>query len=188
MNEFEGIKTYFISINKFFRILFYKESKDVTKHKLKIQALEPEKLLETVVIIALPKVNANIPNSYTYDGYSNKEAKSDLSNLYDELITGNFIDKRTKRMEIRKIFSNEIPLSKIIWIGNKGSLYYFISQIKSQNKILRLERSIWEVTKKLFIIEADKHYNLIKLRGQKDPVLAIKINVDYAVNCLKTIK
>ena len=115
--------------------------------------------------------------TFTYSHW-NKNAGA-IKPLHRILIK-KFIAKDTSYKDIKNIFSNELPSSKIVWLMGKGTLKYFVLQLKTEKKILKSK--IWVAANNAFQIENEPDFNIRKLGNGKLPKHESKVLTE-----LKTI-
>jgi hypothetical protein len=107
-------------------------------------------------------------NSFTYKNLNTQV--DNIKNLYDALITYDFIDKSTHYSEFKKVFTGEPIKNPVIWNGNISDLNYFIKVLHNNNKsVIDVKRHIWEVACKCFIKPDGSLFDRSKLKQQKKP-------------------
>ena len=120
--------------------------------------------------------------SFTYKKYNTEQSL--LTDLMKALKKRKFIAEDTELANFRKVFSGDIVIIKIVWVGNLSELSYFIKQLHNELKYVEnLKQKHWEVTLNCFIQKDGSLYDRKKLRTQKVP--STSKNIDSALNTLK---
>jgi hypothetical protein len=113
-------------------------------------------------------------NSFTYKNLNTQV--DNIKNLYDALITYDFIDQSTHYSEFKKVFTGEPIKNPVIWNGYISDLNYFIKVLHNINKsVIDVKRHIWEVTCKCFIKPDGSLFDRANLKGQKKPTVNLPV-------------
>lgn len=107
-----------------------------------------------------------------------------IKDLKKSLIDNGFIHPHTKLASVKALFNNQEIESRIVWIGNKSELSYFIKQLHNDLKLVEdLKQRQWFVAVKCFEDSNGNSFDRIKLKNQKTPSRKEKID-----SALKTIQ
>jgi hypothetical protein len=115
-----------------------------------------------------------LPNSFKYKYY--RSNLSAITDLYNSLIKSGFIHPDTDLSDFRKIFNNQIPDKKIIWLEYPTDLKFFIDCLHKKLKVIDpLKNNIWKVTMNCFIVEKYSTLDYKMLRTLKKPAKTAEI-------------
>jgi hypothetical protein len=142
--------------------------------------------LEELIVKPIDVVLSNKSTS-PYNSFKIKNLNTQFSKLTDlrrSLINKKYIHPETSLLEFRKIFSGEVVIKKIIWIGTISDLYYFIQQLYTRLQLVEdLKQEHWAVAASCFVDSKGNSYDRNKLKGSK-ATLKTK-NIDDALKTLK---
>lgn len=102
----------------------------------------------------------------TFTHYDLAKNSGTIKPLYNSLRV-EFIAPDTHYINFRNIFLNKIPRTKIVWCKGKGTLKYFVRQLKRKEKITN--GKIWQAAANSFQIKDEPDYNIVKLSNTKFP-------------------
>ena len=164
MNTLQGILN-FIDVN----IVFYKS-------RLIEKALNPfyEPAITHKNKITKSKKGFILPNSFKYKYY--RSNLSAITDMYNSLIKSLKIPPDTELSDFRKIFNNQIPDKKIIWLGFPTELKFFIDCLHLKLKVIdNLKNNIWKVTMNCFVVKKNSTLDYKMLRTLKMPAKTAEI-------------
>ncbi|MDP4267380.1 MAG: hypothetical protein Q8880_08095 [Bacteroidota bacterium] len=97
-----------------------------------------------------------------------------------------FIDKSiTRSPTFSNIFSGNKISTKVNWTGTESELVYFIKKLKENNLIEDLNKSIWDVTDKCFLINNQPINNIKSLHESKLTNLQSQSLLNKAIHFFK---
>lgn len=144
---------------------------------------------EAPMVIARQKPAAeeesnNSAESFTCVNYAkNGECVRDLYNCL--LNIEKFIDKSTKYIDFKKVFTGGIVTVPIKWIGKPTELYYFIKYIYTEKKYLaNVNKQQWNITCKCFVDKDGNPFMPAKLKSLKTPAPDTKVRIEKAGDLL----
>lgn len=145
----------------------YKEScRSLLKEKEKVERTTEKHKSEK-----LQKVEKLFPNSFTYIHFYQK--KDNLTDLWNNLKNGNFIDNKTSIVNFKKVFSGKEISDPVIWIGNPSEFHWFIHLIYNKYKLMEnLKQQQWKVACRCFVQAGGTPFDRSKLRKLKSPNLS----------------
>jgi hypothetical protein len=124
--------------------------------------------------ITKPKKGFVLPYSFKYKYY--RSNLSAITDMYNSLIKSLKISPDTELSDFRKIFNNQVPDKKIIWLGNPTELKFFIDCLHHKLKVIdHLKNNIWKVTMNCFIVDKYSTLDYKMLRTLKKPAKTAEI-------------
>lgn len=122
--------------------------------------------------------------SFTYVNIDkNPEAISDLFNSLKDV--AELIDKQTRLVDFKKIFSGKSITRPVIWIGSPTELYYFIKYIHNVRKVVEdTNKQQWNITCNCFLKADGSSFDRAKLKALKTPAQESKSKIERAANNL----
>jgi len=164
MNTLQGILN-FIEVN----IDFYRSALlEKASNPYYEPAITPKKE------ITKPKKGFILPNSFKYKYY--RSNLSAITDMYNSLIKSLKIHPDTELSDFRKIFNNQVPDKKIIWLGYPTELKFFIVCLHLNLKVIdNLKNNIWKVTMNCFLVQKNSTLDYKMLRTLKKPAKTAEI-------------
>jgi hypothetical protein len=143
--------------------------KAVKRTRTKRKTLKPPKF-------RIPK-DAFLCDFKTFDG-------GHLREIFDELFKG-FIGNQTKWLNFKNWFTGRVGKNKIVWIADRGDLYFFIKELKDQDKIYN--KQPWLITEQCFIDRNGKPFLKDQLNSGKNTFNSDKLVpiIDMFKTCVK---
>lgn len=111
--------------------------------------------------------------SFTYVNFD--KYPDAIKNLMDSLGKNGFIRKSTKLSDFNRVFNGKEVGSKIVWIGTKEYLVYFIRQMKKL-KLIKPVKDIWKISVKCFVNVDGNDFDNLNLNSQKKPADTTKMD------------
>lgn len=99
--------------------------------------------------VSVPSFSINT-EKHEVKGKGKKEIILDLKDMMASLKSKNYIDNKTNFINFRKVFLGEEVKEKIIWIGRRNQLKYFIDVLYEKKLEPVKGKKIWHVAHKCF--------------------------------------
>ena len=111
-------------------------------------------------------------------------APDNLKDLHDNLRQNGFIDHSTTVPQFKRIFSGNEVKNPVVWTGTRSDLYYFISQIHNNKKLVKdMKQNQWKATARCFIQPDGTAFDPTSFRGLKKPATTAD-KIDKAIQLL----
>lgn len=128
--------------------------------------------------VAGSSVNAH--HSFKYKKWNSRHEK--ITELMNFLKEKGYIEKDTELALFRKLFRNELPSRKIIWLTTITDLSYFIGKLACLPGIEESKKKHWYIAVNYFELKDGSEVTNKRLSGQKQP--ADTSLLDNALNLL----
>lgn len=126
------------------------------------------------------KTSAIMHSSFQYKNWNSGNEK--ITDLMNFLKNKGFIDRDIDLASFRKLFRNEFPSRKIIWLTTITDLSYFIGKLACHPGIEESKKKHWYIAVNYFELADGSDVTNTRLSGQKKP--ADTTLLDNALNLL----